>query len=197
MKKTNESFKYGKLSIIVPTNKKREKINQEKLSKLLPDEKLFYASATDRATNFKKVSDSQKQQSNKDESQLSASLLLKKQAPIVITSNHSEAKYRDDGINNGARGYIDSIQPNKENPDIPEVVWIVFNDESIGERLRQDRKYLLNDHKPFNKSAVPIERQKRQFAPKSGNITYQRSQFPLTLAMKRPIITLYYVNRKV
>ena len=101
---------------------------------------------------------------------------------MVITCNHSEAKYRDDGIKNGARGYIDSIQPSKENPDVPEVVWIVFNDETIGERLRQDKKYLLYDHKPINKSAVPIERQKRQFEPKSGNITYQRSQFPLTLA---------------
>ena len=36
---SNDSFKYGKLSIIVPSNKKREKINNEKLEKLPPNEK--------------------------------------------------------------------------------------------------------------------------------------------------------------
>ena len=40
----------------------------------------------------------------------------------------------------------------------------------------------MNDHKPHDKKAVPIEKQKRQFAPNSGNITIQRSQFPLTVA---------------
>ena len=106
------------------------------------------------------------------EAQLSSNLILKRNAPVVITCNHSEAKYRDDGLNNGARGYIDSIQPNKDNPELPEVVWVVFMDERIGKRLRQDKKYLTNEHKPHNKKAVPIEKQKRQFAPNSGNITY-------------------------
>jgi chromosomal replication initiation ATPase DnaA len=158
---SNESFKHGKLSIIVPTNKKREQINQDKLSKLLSNEKLYYASATDRATNFRKVSDPQKQQSKKDESQLSASLLLKKNAPVVITSNHSEAKYRQDGINNGARGYIDSIQRNPDDPTIVEVVWVVFIDTTIGQTLRQDKQKLFNQHKPENKLAVPIEKLKK------------------------------------
>ena len=175
----NDSFKNGKLSIIVPTNKKREEINNEKLQELLPNEKQYDANATDRATNFKKHPKTSK---GKDEGQLSSNLILRKNAPVVITCNHSEAKYRDDGINNGARGYIDSIQPSKENPDIPEVIWVVFNDKSVGKRLRQDKWQLAKIHKPFDKLAVPIERQKRQFAPNSGNITYQRSQFPLTLA---------------
>ena len=175
----NDNFKDGKLSIIVPTNKKREQINNEKLLKLLPNEKQYEANATDRATNFKKHPKSSK---GKDEGQLSSNLALRRNAPVVITCNHSEAKYRDDGINNGARGYIDSIQPSKENPEEPEVVWVVFNDKSIGVKLRESKKHLTKEHKPYNKLAVPIERQKRQFSPNSGNITYQRSQFPLTLA---------------
>ena len=98
----NDSFKYGKLSIIVTTNKRREEINNEKLLQLLPNEKQYDAFATDRATNFKKHP---KRGTGKDEGQLSTNLMLRRNAPVVITCNHSEAKYREDGINNGARGY--------------------------------------------------------------------------------------------
>ena len=176
----NDTFKNGKLSIIVTTNKRKAEINSEKLAKLLPNEKEYKAMATDRATNFKKHPKTAK--SGTDEGQLSFNLFLRKNAPVVITCNHSEAKYRDNGLNNGARGYIDSIQPNKENPEIPEVVWVVFSDKNIGSRLRQDKKYLTKDHKPYDENAVPIEKQKRQYTPNSGNITIQRSQFPLTVA---------------
>ena len=48
--------------------------------------------------------------------------------------------------------------------------------------MRQDKKYLTKDHKPYDENAVPIEKQKRQYTPNSGNITIQRSQFPLTVA---------------
>ena len=120
------------------------------LNKLLPQENIYYAIATDRATNFRKKNNIDKQESKKDESQLSPTLLLKKHAPIIITSNHSEAKYRIDGINNGARGYIDSIQTNKKDPSIVDAVWIVFIDSTIGQKLREDKRYL------------------------SGNITFQR-----------------------
>ena len=147
--------------------------------KLLPNEKQYDIFATDRATNLKKHP---KRGTGKDEGQSSTNLILRCNAPVVIICNHSEEEYREDGINNGARGYIDSIQTNKENPELPEVVWVVFLDDNVGQKLRQDKRYLTNDHKPHNKAAVPIERQKRQFAPNSGNITYQRSQFPLTLA---------------
>ena len=47
----NESFKEGKISIIVTTNKKREHINRQKLEQLLPDEELFACNAFDCLTN--------------------------------------------------------------------------------------------------------------------------------------------------
>lgn len=37
---------------------------------------------------------------------LPTELILKVGAPVVVTTNHSKAKYREDGIVNGARGYI-------------------------------------------------------------------------------------------
>ena len=41
----------------------------------------------------------------------------------MITSNHSKKKYKNNGLVNGARGYIDSIQPSKENSDVAKIIW--------------------------------------------------------------------------
>ena len=61
---------------------------------------------------------------------------------------------------NGARGYIDSIQPSKDNPDIAEVIWVRFTDEKIGQLLRKEMFSLLKNHKPNDPLAVPITKQK-------------------------------------
>ena len=63
-------------------------------------------------------------------------LILKEGAPVVITSNHSKAKYREDGIVNGARGFIQAIQTSKETPEKVTVIWIVFNNEKMGRIYR-------------------------------------------------------------
>ena len=81
---------------------------------------------------------------------------------------------------NGARGFVDSIQANKEDPDVAEVIWVRFNDDAIGQLLRNDCKGLLNQHKPNDPLAVPITTQKKQFS-RRGNTEYLRDQFPLTL----------------
>ena len=56
----------------------------------------------------------------------------------MITSNHEKQKYKNNGLVNGARGYIDSIQVNKENQEIAEVIWVKFADDKIGQLLRQE-----------------------------------------------------------
>ena len=98
----------------------------------------------------------------------------------MITSNHQEKKYKMNGIVNGARGFVDSIQPMKDNPDCAEVIWVRFTDDEIGHLLREDNKNLLRSHKPRDKLAVPIFKQKKQF--KRGSVNYLRYQFPLTLS---------------
>ena len=40
----------------------------------------------------------------------------------MVTSNHEKKRYKLDGLVNGAKGYIDSIQPSLEDPDVAEVV---------------------------------------------------------------------------
>jgi hypothetical protein len=46
---------------------------------------------------------------------LETELKLKIGAPVVVTSNHSKQKFREDGIVNGARGYVQSISVSKDN----------------------------------------------------------------------------------
>ena len=38
---------------------------------------------------------------------------------------------------NGARGFVDSIQVNKEDPDVAEIIWVRFNDDAIGQLYKQ------------------------------------------------------------
>ena len=62
------------------------------------------------------------------------------------------------------------------------MVWIVFQDKTVGKLLRYDYRNLKKDHKPRNENAVPILRQKKSFTLNNGEIKYQRFQFPITLA---------------
>ena len=103
-------------------------------------------------------------------------------APIVITSNHHIAKYKEDGIVNGARGFIDSIQVAKGSSEEVEVIWIVFKDKTVGKLLRYDYTHLKKLHRPNDNEAVPILRQKKNFTINKGEVRFQRTQFHMTLA---------------
>ena len=81
----------------------------------------------------------------------------------MITSNHPKAKYKNNGLVNGARGQVDSVQMSKDDPNVVEVVWVRFCDNKVGQLLRNDSKHLLEQHKPNDPFAVPILRQKKQF----------------------------------
>ena len=78
------------------------------------------------------------------------------------------------------RGFIDSIQPSEDNPDVAEVIWVRFNDDKVGQLLRHDNRHLLNQHKPNDRLAVPIMKQKKTFHGQ-GSVNWMREQFPLTL----------------
>ena len=178
----NENFKNGKISIIVLTNKVRQEINEHKLNTLLQGQKTYMSRALDRCTNLENPPDVPENLPLTQTGGLESQLLLKIDAPVVVTSNHAKAKYKEDGIMNGAKGYIDSVQVSKSDAEKVEVVWIVFKDENIGKVLRYDLRHLLKLHKPFNEKAVPILREKKTFSIQNGEIRYQRFQFPLTLS---------------
>ena len=141
----NESYKKGKLSVIVTTNKKKDLYNSQKLQTLLPDRKEFVCNSIDRVTNVpcKSIPERMKDNAGKT-GNLQTVLKLKVGAPVLITSNHPKKKYKEDGLINGARGYVQCIQVSMENPDKVEVVWVVFHKENIGRLYRFEQKHLSN-----------------------------------------------------
>ena len=178
----NDNFKSGHISIIVTTNRVRQEINDHKLDTLLPSNDEFFSLADDHCTNLEDPPPVPDKMSLTQTGGLEKLLTLKEDAPIVITCNHQKAKYKEDGIVNGARGFIDSLQISKTDTRKIEVIWVVFKDSNVGKLVRFDYRKLKNDHRPRNVLAVPILRQKRTFSINNGEVRYQRSQFPLTLA---------------
>ena len=130
----NANFCEGKIGIIVTTNAKREMINLEKLRKLLPEKEEYVCLATDNITNRDRhipIPDTVSYSKTKG---MMKNLIIRETAPVMITTNHKTARFKEDGIVNGAKGYIDHIQVSKENPDVVEVIWVVFQNEDIGSR---------------------------------------------------------------
>ena len=115
----NDSFKSNKLLIIVTTNSKKDMVNKQKLRDLLPTAKEYTCNSEDRVTNLpttnkvpKKLNLNPGKTGN-----LQAELVLKVGAPIMITTNHSKQRFREDGICIGARGYLQAVQCSKNDPD--------------------------------------------------------------------------------
>lgn len=184
----NEAFKTGKISIIVTTNKKRNLVNQQKLLQLLPDAKLYSCNSIDRVMNLpeniaRRPQLSQRLKDNPGRTgNLISELFLKIKAPVVLTVNHQKLKYREDGIVNGARGFVHSIQTSKKDPEKVEVIWVVFNNEKIGKLYRFEHAHLRRNLKPGHPLATPILPLRKNFKLQFGSIEYQRTNFPLALS---------------
>ena len=178
----NENFKNGTVSIIVLTNNVRQEINAHKLNTLLQQKKSFTSVAMDKCTNLENPPEIPQKLTITQTGGLETTIILKNDAPIVITSNHPQAKYKEDGIVNGAKGYVDSVQVSIKDPERIDVVWVVFKDMNVGKLLRYDLKHLKKVHKPSNENAVPILRQKKTFTIQNGEVKFQRHQFPMTLS---------------
>ena len=95
--KSNEKFKNGEICIIVTTNKKRELENNKKLDELLPAQKEYLCNSVDRVSNLPHAPKlSEKDQDNQSKTgNLPRNLRLKVGAPVVVTSNHKKALYRE------------------------------------------------------------------------------------------------------
>ena len=100
---SNESFRLGRLCIIVTTNSKKDLINNEKLEQLLPNQKEYNCNSIDRVVNLPvdNVLPSSLNENATKTGNLQTVLKLKLKAPVVVTINHSKRKYREDGIVNG------------------------------------------------------------------------------------------------
>ena len=83
----NENFKNGKVSLIVMTNKVRQEINEHKLNTLLYDNRSYTSNALDRCTNLENPPEISSKLTLTQTSGLETKIILKEDAPIVITSN--------------------------------------------------------------------------------------------------------------
>ena len=114
----------------------------EKLANLLPNEKEYICNSVDRVTNLPGRSIPPRLRDNPGKTaNLQTELRLKVGAPVFITSNHAKRKYKEDGLVNGARGYVQAIQTSKDDSEKVEVVWVVFSNESIGRLYRFDQTF--------------------------------------------------------
>ena len=145
--------------------------------------KKYSCNSIDRVANVPmppKLSENEKSNLGKT-GNLPTVLKLKVGAPVVVTSNHKKRKYKEDGIVNGARGYVQAIQTDIANPEKVNAVWVVFNDEKIGRRYRAENYHLRQNFNPGHPLAVAILPERKTFQTGRGGIQYQRTNFPLCL----------------
>ena len=91
----------GKLSIIVMTNAERERINQEKLRVLLPNEKEYIVSSNDKSTNVRNALKTFDKLPLTQTGQLESKLIFKKHAPVQVSTNHNQLRYKNNGLGKG------------------------------------------------------------------------------------------------
>ena len=183
-KSSNESFKYGKVSVIVTTNAKKDAVNHQKLEELLPYNKEYNCNSMDTVLNLPERNEVPLylQKNTGKTGNLPAVLKLKIGAPIVITTNHAKAKYREDGICNGARGYVQAVQLSKDDPERVDIIWVVFHQQDVGKLYRFEHRHLLQDFSPGHPLATPILPVRRNFKEPFGNVEYMRQNFPISVA---------------
>ena len=182
----NENFKNGKMSIIVTTNKYREKINNEKLEALLPHERTYVCNSLDSSKNVSHIAPVPKDLPYTQTASLPTSIKIKLGAPVAITANHKKKEWKEDGYMNGARGFIEFIQVSEDDPDEVTVIWMVFNRRELGAKYRAaPENYKLRGDLNLSEYATPILPTRKTFkTPKTGNIEFQRKQFPLTRSLQ-------------
>ena len=140
----NDNFTTGKIAILVTTNNKKDGINLRKVRTLLPDEEEYTCLSTDSITdaNAKTCNPELLQgYEKKGKKGVVKNLIIRNKAPVVITENHKIGRYKEDGISNGSRGYIDYIQTDQDGQ--VDIIWVVFKDEKIGSKCykRETRKH--------------------------------------------------------
>ena len=185
---SNDNFKTGKVSIIVNFNEDREKINLEKLRALLPTAKEYTCLAMDNPTNSKynePPPGTTSKRKHKGRTVLHTNLIIREGAPVMLTCNNPTPRYKEEGLTNGAFGYIDFIQVSKQDPEVVEIIWVVFNHERVGKRhYKAEKRHLRPEEFEhlIHEDALPILPTSRPYQVEEDNKEYMRRQFALTLA---------------
>ncbi|CAB3991403.1 Hypothetical predicted protein [Paramuricea clavata] len=94
-----------------------------------------------------------------------------KEAKYDLTTNVSVL----DGMTNGAECIVKKIDYRVEGSSRPSIIWVLFQEQHIGNDYRREYSYLYNQS--IEKNWVPILEVKRQFT--KNKIQVLRRQFPL------------------
>ena len=112
-------------------------------------------------------------------------LIIREGAPVMLITNDKKTRYKEDGIVNGATGYIDYIQTAEGNSEIVDIIWVVFKNKDVGNKCyrRETRHSRPRDSDHWlDPAALPIFPVRKPVEVEQGNARYIRTQFPLTLA---------------
>ena len=95
---------------------------------------------------------------------MKSNLIIRKGAPVMLTLNDKTTRYKEDGLVNGATGYIEYIQTAKENEDQVDIIWVVFQDQDIGAKYYKREKFHLRpQYIDIDERAIPIIPVKKKF----------------------------------
>ena len=181
----NENFKNGTVSIVVTTNEDREAINLAKLRALLPMAEEYTCLSNDKVTNRKRHTPVPEAVCKHKTHGMMKNLIIREGAPVMITTNHQVPRFKEDGLTNGAFGYIDFIQVSKKDPDVVDIIWVVFRDKRVGKRhYKAEKRYLRKEEFAhlIHEDALPILPSTKLFEVEQGNLQFMMKQFALTLA---------------
>ena len=181
----NENFKNGTVSIVVTTNEDREAINLAKLRALLPNAKEYTCLSNEKVTNRKHHTPVPETVCKHQTHGMMKKLIIREGATVMITTNHQVPRYKEDGLTNGAFGYIDFIQVSKKDPEVVDIIWVVFRDKRVGKRhYKAEKRYLRKEEFAhlIHEDALPILPSTKLFEVEQGNLQFMMKQFALTLA---------------
>ena len=176
-----ESWRKGEILYIVKDNKKRDAINTRKLQEFEPNQAIFTATARDLTLDFDRQVPIGDDIPYTQTGYIPKEISVKLKSPVMLTQNHTSRKFREDGISNGNRGFVDRIdfskKPGEENQI--SVIWVEFYDKS-GLMYKEEMKHKRKLYNP-NPYAVPIIAISASFTLQKNRLKYKRNGFPLIL----------------
>ena len=181
LEKDDTSWKNGEVLYIVKDNKKREEINMRKLSEFEPVQPIYTSTSKDISIDSDQTANISADVPYTQTGYIPKSISVKKNAPIMLTQNHTNRSFREDGICNGNRGFIDRVDFSKKPGHENEIscIWVEFYDKS-GQKYKEHMKKKQNLYNP-NYNAIPILPITATFTLEKTRRKYKRSGIPLIL----------------
>ena len=176
-----EAWRAGEILYIVKDNKKREEINDRKLTEFEPDQADFTYIAKDVTLDFDQQIPISEAIPYTKTAYIPKRIRVKVNAPIMLTQNHANKKLREDGISNGNRGFVTRIDFSNKPGEVNQIkiIWVEFYDKSgLLYKAEMKRKRNLHNPDPFSIPIVPIN---QTFTLDTNKLKYRRTGIPLIL----------------